>query len=190
MYETILFPTDGVGDATAAVEETIELARTCGATVHVVHVVDLDELGGYFSAGGLPAEFVEQALEEGEHRVDRVADRFREADVPVETVVLKGSPEREIVDYVEESGVDLVVMETRGRRGIRRFLLGSVTEDVVRLADCPVLTVKGPREDLEAVADSAVETESEGGYGDRADEGEPEPTARTADASEPSPKRD
>lgn len=166
MYETILFPTDETAPSTAAVDEAIELARTYGATVHVVHVVDLDELGGYFSAGGLPPEFVQQALDEGNHRVERVAGGFRDADVSVETAVLKGSPERELVGYVDEVGVDLVVMETHGRRGIRRLLLGSVTENVVRLADCPVLTVKRSREE-DGVAVEA-DSEAEGGAADEA----------------------
>lgn len=158
MYETILLPTDGSTGTAAAVEEAIGLARTCGSTVHVVHVVDLDELGGYFSAGGLPAEFVQQALDEGERRADRVAERFRDADVPAETVVLKGAPEREIIRYIEDAGVDVVVMETHGRRGIRRVLLGSVTEDVVRLADCPVLTIKS-RDDLRERIEAEVDAE-------------------------------
>lgn len=157
MYETILLPTDGQEGSTAAVAEAIDLARLCGATVHVVYVVDLDELGGYFSAGGLPKEFVDQALDEGEQRVERVADRFREADVAVETHVLKGRPEQELVEYVTEHGIDLVVMETAGRRGLRRVLLGSVTEEVVRLADCPVHTVKA---DGAAEETAATDTEA------------------------------
>lgn len=142
MYGTILHPTDGDDGSTAAAEEALDVAERCGSTVHVVHVVDLDGLGGYFSAGGLPEEFVDRALEEGEQRAERVADRFREAGVPVRTDVLKGSPGQAIVDYVDERGIDLVVMGTRGRSGVRRVLLGSVAENVVRLADCPVLTVK------------------------------------------------
>jgi nucleotide-binding universal stress UspA family protein len=141
MYDDILLPTDGGEETTAAVREAIDLARTYDATVHVIHVVDLDELGGYFSAGGLPEGFVDRAMEEGEQRVEATAERVREADVSARTTVSKGEPERGIVGYVAENGIDLVVMATHGRDGIRRALLGSVTEDVVRAAGCPVLTV-------------------------------------------------
>jgi nucleotide-binding universal stress UspA family protein len=142
MYDTVLLPTDGGEGTAAAAREAIELARAYDATVHVLHVVDLDEPGGYFSAGGLPREFVDRAMEEGEQRAGTTADRLREADVPVRTAVLKGKPERRIVEYAAENGVDLVVMATHARTGIRRALLGSVTEDVVRTAGCPVLTVR------------------------------------------------
>ncbi|AAV47178.1 universal stress protein [Haloarcula marismortui ATCC 43049] len=53
-----------------------------------------------------------------------------------------GDPYEEIIDYAETAGVDMIVMGTHGRSGLDRFLLGSVTEKVVRTADAPVLTVR------------------------------------------------
>jgi nucleotide-binding universal stress UspA family protein len=53
-----------------------------------------------------------------------------------------GDPYEEIIDYAETEGVDMIVMGTHGRSGLDRFLLGSVTEKVVRTADAPVLTVR------------------------------------------------
>jgi nucleotide-binding universal stress UspA family protein len=56
--------------------------------------------------------------------------------------MVHGTPHTAILDYAEEHGVDLVVMGTHGRRGFDRFLLGSVTEKVVRTASVPVMTVR------------------------------------------------
>jgi nucleotide-binding universal stress UspA family protein len=60
----------------------------------------------------------------------------------IEGVVSSGTPHRAILDYVDEEDVDLVVMGTHGRTGLDRYLLGSVTEKVVRLSDAPVITVR------------------------------------------------
>ena len=72
----------------------------------------------------------------------------------VEASVLSGRPHRAIVDYAAEYDVDLIVMGTHGRTGLDRYLLGSVTERVVRLSDVPVLAVG---EEAEDEADEAVD---------------------------------
>jgi nucleotide-binding universal stress UspA family protein len=64
----------------------------------------------------------------------------------IEGVVAQGAPHRAILDYVDEQDIDLIVMGTHGRTGLDRYLLGSVTEKVVRLSDAPVLTVRMPAE--------------------------------------------
>jgi nucleotide-binding universal stress UspA family protein len=64
----------------------------------------------------------------------------------IEGVVAQGAPHQAILDYVDEHDIDLVVMGTHGRTGLDRYLLGSVTEKVVRLSDAPVLTVRMPAE--------------------------------------------
>lgn len=75
-----------------------------------------------------------------------VAEKGDERDIPVETDVRRGNPHREILDYADEHAVDLVVMGTHGRTGLDRYLLGSVTEKVVRLSNVPVLTVRATDE--------------------------------------------
>ena len=69
--------------------------------------------------------------------------------VPVTTFVEAGVPKEAILDHVDDHGVDLVVMATHGRTGLQRYLLGSVTEKVVRLADAPVVTVRADDSDGE-----------------------------------------
>jgi nucleotide-binding universal stress UspA family protein len=64
----------------------------------------------------------------------------------IEGVVAQGTPHQAILDYIGEHDIDLVVMGTHGRTGLDRYLLGSITEKVVRLSDAPVLTVRMPAE--------------------------------------------
>jgi nucleotide-binding universal stress UspA family protein len=72
--------------------------------------------------------------------VEDVADQF--GDVQTKTVVRAGPPYKAILDYVESYDIDLILMGTHGRTGLDRYLLGSVTEKVVRMSDVPVMTVR------------------------------------------------
>jgi len=135
MFEDILVPTDGSDCAAAAVEYAAELAARYGARVYVLSVVDsraFDDMPH--------RETVEAAAEE---TVAGVRDDLADAGVTAETAVRVGIPHREVLDYADENEIDLVAMGTHGRTGVERYLLGSVTEKVVRLSDVPVLTVPG-----------------------------------------------
>ena len=142
-FETILVPTDGSEAANVAADHGITLAGATDAAMHVVHVVDLTAISGEF--GG--AEVLNALEEAGQQAVDDVIDRAGKADLrTVEASVLSGTPARAILDYAEERDIDLIVMGTHGRTGLERYLLGSVTEKIVRVADVPVLTVSPPEE--------------------------------------------
>ena len=149
MYTDILVPTDGSPAAAAAIDHAVDLAEKYGARVHGLYVVDASA----FASVDAGSEMVVDALEqEGEAAVEEVRERAEAAGVDAETHVVTGTAYRSILDYVDAESVDLVVMGTHGRRGIERFLLGSVTERVVRSSDVPVLTVRsdeGPEDDAE-----------------------------------------
>ncbi|WP_224269341.1 universal stress protein [Haloprofundus salinisoli] len=139
MYDRILLPTDGSEAAEAAVPDAFELAETYDAEIHVLYVVDTRTL----ATVDLGAETVLSTLEEeGDAAVGRIRARAVDAGIDVVTAVEAGSPADIIVDYSADHDVDLVVMATHGRRGLDRYLLGSVAERVVRSADVPVLTVR------------------------------------------------
>ena len=164
MYESILFPTDGSEAADAALDHAVDHARQYDATLHVLFVaqddfgpsgmvhgehddVEQSDMVGEHDdeqSTGMTNEEPEQLgaiAEQGEAIVSEVADAVAD-DVAVETAVLSGNPYERILDYADEEGADLVVMGTHGRTGVDRYLLGSVTEKVVRTADVPVLTVR------------------------------------------------
>lgn len=129
MFERILVPTDGSGPANAALEYAGEIATVENLTVHIVHVVDPDTD---------PADASEQLADSREWAGD--------ADAPVIDEVHTGEPREAILEYAATHDVDAIVMGTRGRRGVGRLLLGSVTEAVVRDASVPVLVVRGAAE--------------------------------------------
>jgi nucleotide-binding universal stress UspA family protein len=139
-YEDVLVPTDGSEGAAVAVEWGVDLADVYGATVHTVYSV---ETGRFPSPGG--TEPLHDALEAtGQDALSTVRERAREAGVSVVGHLGRGPAARVILAYVEENGIDLVAMGTHGRSGVERYLIGSVTEAVVRNAGVPVCCVPLP----------------------------------------------
>lgn len=147
MYDRILFPTDGSEGSAAALDHAVGQALAHDASLHVIYVVE-ENLPGI--AAGSPDLY--SILEErGEQALEDARNQARLAGVKsIEGTIGTGSPYRVIIEYADEQDVDLIVMGTHGRRGIDRYLLGSVAEKVVRTANCPVLTVRAqpqPTED-------------------------------------------
>lgn len=139
MYDEILFPTDGSPASQTAVEHAIDHAERYDARLHTLYVVDTTAYAS-LDAG---AETVISALkEEGKTALSQVAERAESADIPVVSEIVSGSPYKQLTEYATTNDVDLIVMGTHGRTGLDRYLLGSVTERVVRSADMPVLTVR------------------------------------------------
>lgn len=137
--DTVLVPTDGSECAHTAVDHAGKLARSVDATLHIVYVV---EIGKVINSDR--AQRLREALEEiGERALDLALNRVQSSTyLWTKTSILDGPPYLEIARYAEDHDVDCIVMGTHGRKGIRRFLLGSVTERVIRRADVPVISVK------------------------------------------------
>lgn len=141
MYDRILVPTDGGDHALAAARRAFDLAEQYDATVHALYVVETDTNWLTVSKDevrdGL-REIGEDAGGQALNAIEALGDDF---DVELVTAMREGSPDEEILKYVGDEAVDLVVMGTHGRGGIRRRLVGSVSERVVREATVPVMTV-------------------------------------------------
>ncbi|MBM3460951.1 MAG: universal stress protein [Armatimonadetes bacterium] len=139
----ILVPTDFSEDSRHALAHGLELARSFGATVHLLHVVDLiAPIPPYAALGGAGAAPPDPLVEDARFELNDLAAEVQ--DVPLKTVVRIGNAAHQIVDYVKQMEIDLIVIATHGRRGLSRLLLGSTTERVVRTADCAVLSVRHP----------------------------------------------
>lgn len=140
MYDSILVATDGSDAADTAIEEAIDLADDQAAELHVLNVVEVQAVE---SMGPSPTTAVESMEDAGERAVTEAVELAEETGLStVEGVTIRGLPHEEIVEYVEDHDIDLVVLGTHGRTGLDRLLLGSVAEKVVRLSSAPVLTVR------------------------------------------------
>jgi len=144
---SILFPTDFSPCAERAYAHAVHLARQLGARLHVLSVVYRPEDAAASPMSFLPLGSDELAVQLGLESYRRVSERGDEDD-PLDVVNVQlqsNSAWRTILDYGAEQDVDLIVMGTHGRHGIDRLLLGSVAEQVVRRAGCPVLAVRETR---------------------------------------------
>lgn len=144
MFERILVPVDGSEPSRNAADHALELAAEQGATVHALYVVEPVAV----TEGGT-GQVIEAMQSTGESIVSELGDRAEAKDVTAITDVETGVAHRTILEYADENDVDLIVMGTHGRTGIGRYLLGSVTEKIVRLSDVPVLTIRPKDEDDE-----------------------------------------
>jgi len=141
MYDHILVPTDGSDHAERATDHAALLAEAFDATVHLLTVVDIEAAAGPFSAGGIDDDYIEQRTT-GEREALAEQRAALAESIQVDTTVVTDTPAEGILEYVRESDIDLVVMGTHGRSGLRRYLTGSVAERVLRLSSVPVLTVR------------------------------------------------
>jgi nucleotide-binding universal stress UspA family protein len=143
----VLLPTDFSAHAELAMGRAAHLASRYGAELHLLHVLVLHEYDPLrVSAHASDVNRLQSLLaENAKAGLEEITRRLR---VPQATVIAaqeRGiSPADSILDYAGRNDIDLVVMGTHGRRGARRFLLGSIAEKVVKLARCPVLTVRDP----------------------------------------------
>ena len=144
-FKKILVPVDFSEPSTLALHAAAALAKDCDASLTIVHVYEplaiaLPEGYQLFSEDQLTRLFEEFHRELAEQR-----RRAELAGAPrVDTELLHGFAVSEIQNFAQQCGFDLIVMGTHGRRGLSHALLGSVAERVVRLAPCPVLTVRAP----------------------------------------------
>lgn len=153
MYERILLPTDGSTGTAHVALQAIDLAEQYGATIHGLHVVDTDTTNILSDIGTNDAVLQRR----GEKAVSAVEKMAESHDVAVETEVIEGDPAESILEYAREIDADVIVAGTHGRSGVKRHLLGSVAERLVRHADCPVLTVQLPETDV--TVDKPVQAE-------------------------------
>lgn len=144
MYDRILVPTDGSTGTAHVSLHAIELAERHGATVHTMNVIDTN-LTGHLADAGMTTESLHTRAEKAVETVEGMAESHA---VDCVTAIREGSPAETILEYAEEIDADLIVAGTHGRSGVKRHLIGSVTERLVRHSACPVLTVRLPETDV------------------------------------------
>jgi universal stress protein A len=145
-FAKILVPVDFSAHSEQAVRVAAELARRYDAALNIIHVYEP-------IAYALPEGYVlmsNEQLKELWSRLEKDLDAEKKLAVEggaprVETHLLQGLAVDEICGVAKKQSFDLIVMGTQGRRGLSHLLVGSVAERVLRLAPCPVLTLKAPK---------------------------------------------
>jgi nucleotide-binding universal stress UspA family protein len=141
----ILVPTDFSECADQAEKEAIRLSRALGGDVVLLHVgAEAPLYGEGLIATADVEKFYEAQRKWAMETLTARAEALREEGVAARPLLRVGAPAAAIVTTAREEGADYIVMGTHGRGGLNRLLLGSVADRVIRLAPCPVMTVRAP----------------------------------------------
>lgn len=151
MYKRILVSIDGSPTSERGLDEAVRLAKVCGSTLRLIHVVDpIPFTVGYEALGrntGRDLESIEQAAQQ---MLDAGKERALAAGAKdVETALVERTTARiseRIVEQAKAWNAELIVIGTHGRRGVGRMLLGSDAEQTVRISPVPVLLVRAPED--------------------------------------------
>jgi nucleotide-binding universal stress UspA family protein len=141
----ILFPTDFSRCADQALEHAVFLAEKYDAEIHVLHAVTLfnDQAGVVNDEFEETEEMIKKLEDIAELQLNKVSGAHEDDDIKIIKAQTRGiSAAPAILDYASEHSIDLIVTGTHGRRGLGHFLLGSVAEEIVRVSECPVFTIR------------------------------------------------
>ena len=141
----ILFPTDISEGSTHAIPYVADLARHYGAKLFIIHVVyDVARVTGWYVPHIDMNELYKDIEANARKEIERCCTEELRGYSTIEYHILRGVPHEEILKFVEDNFIDLIIMGTHSRKGFDRVIFGSTAERVVRNAPCPVLTVGPP----------------------------------------------
>ncbi|CAB3926081.1 universal stress protein [Achromobacter ruhlandii] len=150
MYQRILVPVDGSPTSERGLQEAIRLALLTHASLRLIHVIDeMSFMLGIDAYGYAAGELLDLLRKDGTEILQQASATVRAQGVPVDSVLyenLDKTVQQRIVAEAEMWKADLIVIGTHGRRGVRRLVLGSSAEGVLRTSPVPVLLVRAPEE--------------------------------------------
>ena len=136
----ILHPTDFSGNSDEALKYACFLATQFDAELHLIHVAQNLATDTPIMAG-LPTDHFQQQIKNAGQELTLFPEKVLSHSGPVVRSVCEGVPFVEIIRYAKEKEIDMIVMGTHGYSGLKHLIMGSVAENVVRKASCPVLTI-------------------------------------------------
>ncbi|MBR0472590.1 MAG: universal stress protein [Methanosphaera sp.] len=150
MYKRILLTSDGSKNAEAAIKHALQIASDEKAELVLLHVVDRrhltniqkEDYGKYKTV----EEYSEKVLNEFEEKVLKVAEIQEQSNVKIRKMALSGKPCDVIIDLCKKENIDMIVISNSGKGAVDRFLLGSVTEKIIREAPVPVFVIPANKE--------------------------------------------
>jgi nucleotide-binding universal stress UspA family protein len=148
MYSRILVAVDGSHSSELALQQAINLAKLLDAHLRIVHAVEEVNAVNWDSEFGDPTEVWDALAQTGRKILDRAAAVAAEAHINTDTTLIElNTRNRRVSEVIKEEAdawpADLIVVGTHGRRGLSHVFLGSVAEGVARIANHPVLLVRG-----------------------------------------------
>ena len=143
-YQHILVPVDGSDTSLAVIQQAVELVKIFNAKITLVQVMTLDPyIAADYVTYGHNNELIQRARSFIQENIDKAKEKFQAEGVEPETRLLEGeSIPLTIAKAVKELTVDLVVMSSHGRSGIKKLILGSVAQSLLSELEVPVLVVK------------------------------------------------
>ena len=145
--DKILVPIDFSTDSKAALQHAMALAKGVDATLHLLHSYHVPiSMPIAFGPPGIPADVSASIRETAEKHLAEWASHVKSEGIAVQTHLVEGPAAEAICEVAQDIGADQIVIGTRGLTGIKHVVFGSVAERTVRLAPCPVTTVKAPPE--------------------------------------------
>ncbi|MEJ2103729.1 MAG: universal stress protein [Ignavibacteriaceae bacterium] len=143
--QKILFPTDFSKCSEQALAHAVFLAEKYEAEIYVLHVITIFEDQPSIVSNEIAEtkEMVKKLEDVAEKQLNKILDSHSSNDIKITTEIKRGlSAAPAILEYASENKIDLIIMGTHGRRGLGHLLLGSAAEEVVRLAPCPLFTIR------------------------------------------------
>jgi universal stress protein A len=140
----ILFCTDFSENCRPAWELAVDYASAFGAQLFILHVIDANEFPGYVDWGERLRQILDEIDRAAHQHLDSLVQECASRVKDVKRYCRTGLTAKEIVSLAQEESIDLVVVGTHGRTGVKHLVMGSVARSVLRTAHLPVLIVEGP----------------------------------------------
>lgn len=144
-YKNILVPVDDSPISYAAIEHAEALAKAFGSKITIMSVLSVDPLRSidFYKVAPAITDYVLEAEQNAQGRLNDIQLSFQNHGLEVKTLIIRSVPPATgILNIAEEIHADLIVMGSHGRKGFRKFILGSVAQEVLSLSHIPVLIVK------------------------------------------------
>jgi len=157
MYKRILVPVDGSPTSTRGLDEAVRLAKLTGASIRLVHVLDLVTFAAGLESYAVDVFGILRVA--GKTILEQMKARVAASGIDVTSYIsepLSGRVCDVVIDQAKQYGADLIVLGTHGRRGVDRLLLGSDAEQILRSAPAPVLLVRSTDAEVPAAATAAA----------------------------------
>jgi nucleotide-binding universal stress UspA family protein len=135
-WKRILFATDGSLGSMRAQSQAINFAKAYGEKVDIVNVVSVTE---EFEA--LAPQVLNELIKKAHQVLEKIQAEFASQGIETRVFVKEGEPANKIIQLAQDENVDAIILGSHGRTGLSRLLMGSVTESVVAVGNCPVMVV-------------------------------------------------